>query len=103
MHSSILSKSSAINALCRQYGVKSLEVFGSAARGVDFNPETSDADFLVEFVRPALMRPLEEYFGFKEAMTALLGREVDLIERGVVRNPYLMRNIDQTRELVYAS
>jgi len=35
-----------LDALCRKYGVKRLELFGSAARG-DFRPERSDLDFAV--------------------------------------------------------
>ena len=34
--------------LCRRYGVRRLELFGSAATGA-FEPERSDLDFLVEF------------------------------------------------------
>ena len=33
----------------KRYHVARREVFGSAARGVDFDPAVSDADFLVEF------------------------------------------------------
>ena len=36
-------------ALCRQYRVVRLEVFGSAARGTDFDPARSDVDLLVSF------------------------------------------------------
>jgi uncharacterized protein len=103
MHFFILNKSEAIDALCKRYGVKTLEVFGSAARGEDFNPESSDADFAVEFLRPAIKGPLDEYFGLKEELSALLGREVDLVERGVIANPYVLGNINRSRELVYAS
>ena len=38
----------AIVALCEQYGVQRLAVFGSAAKGT-FDPATSDLDFVVEF------------------------------------------------------
>ena len=38
-----------IAALCRRFGVRRLAVFGSAARGADFDPARSDVDFLVEF------------------------------------------------------
>ena len=34
--------------LCREYRVRRLDVFGSAARG-DFDEESSDVDLLVEF------------------------------------------------------
>ena len=39
---------SGIEALCRTYQVKRLDVFGSAIRE-DFDPVRSDVDFLVEF------------------------------------------------------
>jgi uncharacterized protein len=38
--------------LCARFGVRRLEVFGSAA-GEEFDPSRSDLDFLVDF-RPAL-------------------------------------------------
>ncbi len=49
MHNAIADKREELAALCRRYDVVRLEVFGSAARGTDFDPATSDADFLVEF------------------------------------------------------
>jgi hypothetical protein len=33
-----------IAALCRRFGVRRLDVFGSAARGADFEPERSDGE-----------------------------------------------------------
>ena len=38
-----------IAEICRRYRVTRLEVFGSVARGTDFDTETSDVDFLVEY------------------------------------------------------
>lgn len=38
---------------CQRYGIRRLEVFGSAALGDDFVPESSDVDFLVEFAADA--------------------------------------------------
>ena len=52
----------ALEALCVQYRVACLEVFGSAADGT-FDPATSDLDFLVEF-KPMAPGPLADaYFG----------------------------------------
>ncbi len=45
----ISDKKGEVAELCRRYGVARLEVFGSAARGTDFGPRSSDADFLAEF------------------------------------------------------
>ena len=41
------------------------------------------------------------YFDFKEALEALLGRSVDLVEPGAVRNPYLKASIEASREPVF--
>jgi len=48
MHPSIAAKRPKIVEICRRFHVRRLEVFGSAARGDDFDPACSDADFLVE-------------------------------------------------------
>ena len=87
MHRLIAENRAAISAICRRYGVAKLEVFGSAARASDFDEQTSDADFLVEYQRPARLGPLEECFGLRDALTDLLGRDVDLVEPGAVKNP----------------
>ncbi len=102
MHASIADKREELAELCRRYGVVRLEVFGSAARGADFDPQTSDADFLVEFGLDDGRAPLRQYFEFAEALRQALGRSVDLVESGAVRNPYMRAAIDRSRELVYA-
>ncbi len=89
-----------IGDLCRRFHVRRLEVFGSAARG-DFDPERSDVDFLVEFGSGPPALSLKNYFGLKEALEALLGRPVDLVMPGAVKNPYLRSSIDRSREPVY--
>lgn len=90
-----------LEALCRRYHVRRLDLFGSAARD-DFDPERSDIDLLVEFDRthPDAFS-LKSYFGFKEALEALFGRPVDLVEPGALRNPYLKASIDASREPVF--
>jgi hypothetical protein len=103
MHAEIAAKREAIGELCRRYGVVRLEIFGSAARGTDFDPARSDADFLVEFARDSGMSPLGQYFGFAENLERLLGRPVDLVEPGAIKNPFLRAGIDRSRELVYAA
>jgi predicted nucleotidyltransferase len=93
---------SEIAALCRRFGVRRLAVFGSAARGGDFDPQRSDVDFLVEFdLREPDALSLKTFFGFKEALEALFGRSVDLVEPGAMRNPYLKASIERSREPVF--
>ena len=88
--------------LCRKYRVRRLDVFGSAARG-DFNEHSSDVDLLVEFDDIPHADRADAYLGFLMAVEALLRRRVDLVELGAVRNPYLRRGIEESRELVYAA
>lgn len=92
-----------VAALCRRYGVVRLDVFGSAARGEDFDGARSDIDFLVTFDEAAAIDPLEQVLGFNAALEDLLGRPVDLVEAGAVKNPYLRASIDRSRRLVYAA
>ncbi len=104
MHPAIAEKRDAVAGLCRRYGVMRLEVFGSAARGHDFDPARSDADFLVAFEKGASLSARDQRFGFAEALEAILGRRVDLVERGALeasRNYIRRRNILADAEVVY--
>lgn len=89
--------------LCHRYGVTRLEVFGSAARGEDFDPARSDADLLVTFDPASALPPLKQYFALVEFLEDLLGRPVDLFEAGSIANPYLLADINRAREVVYAA
>lgn len=95
----ITDNKDAIAALCRQYGVESLDVFGSASNGA-FDAETSDVDFIVAF---ADMSPgiANRYLYFAEALERLLGRPVDVMFDQPIRNPYLRRSVEASRENVY--
>ncbi len=103
MHPLIDQSRSAIALLCHRYGVRQLEVFGSAARGADFDPNRSDADFLVAFERDSGLSALHQYFGFAEELERLLGRKVDLVEQGAIENPFVLASIGRAREIIYAA
>ncbi len=93
-------KPSELAELCRRFGVRRLDLFGSAATGA-FDPSRSDVDFLVEFDdNPA--RLFDRYFGLKESLEALYGRPVDLVSAGSLRNPYFIAAVNATRQLMYA-
>lgn len=88
-------------ALCRRFGVRRLEIFGSGATG-GFRQDTSDLDFLVEFEPPAGPGYADRYFGLLEALEALFGRPVDLVVASAIRNPYFRESVDKTRAVLYA-
>lgn len=90
--------------LCRRHGVRRLEVFGSAASGESFDPQRSDVDFVVEFAEDADLGPwLTGYFEFKQALEGLCGRPVDLVMASAPKNPYFVREMNRTRQTLYAA
>jgi predicted nucleotidyltransferase len=85
MHLSIAMVLPEIRALCRQHGVKRLELFGSAARG-DFDPARSDVDLLLEWDNGAAGSLPGRWWALEEGLRRLLGRKVDLVTVGAIRN-----------------
>lgn len=87
--------------LCREYGIRKLDVFGSAVTGA-FNADTSDIDFIVDlggYERGVFRR----YFGFADALEQALGREVDLVTEVQIRDPYFRHRVEEQRINVFAS
>jgi predicted nucleotidyltransferase len=91
-----------LTELCRRYHVQKLVLFGSALRD-DFDPQTSDLDFLVEFQSLAAGQYVKTYFGFLQELESLFGRSIDLVEEGTIRNPYLLRALEAEQEILYAA
>jgi len=102
MHPIVESKRAQLADLCRSSGVRRLEVFGSAARD-DFDEARSDIDLLVEFLPGPDNRGLAPYFNLKHALERLFARDVDLVEAGSVRNPYVRADIDRHRQVLYGA
>lgn len=90
----------AIAELCRRFGVRKLDLFGSAATG-EFNEETSDIDFIYEFAEREGLDHFHRFFDFMEALEALLGRKIDLNPEPSGRNPIYTRSVNRSRVPVY--
>jgi hypothetical protein len=88
-----------VNEICKQYGVKSLFVFGSAAND-SMNAE-SDVDLLVEFNTNDPLIYADNYFGLKFGLHDILKLDIDLLETKALTNPFLMKQINNTKVLVY--
>ena len=90
-----------LSALCRQFNVRRLFLFGSAV-GERFNSESSDLDFLVEMGdRQPTGAYADRYLGLADALEQLFKRRVDLVTMQAIRNPHLRREVEATRQLVY--
>jgi predicted nucleotidyltransferase len=88
--------------LCRECRVRRLSVFGSILRA-DFDPERSDADFLVEFEPLPVGVRMENYLALRQALASLLCRPVDLVEDGAIRNPYILKSVAEQEQVLYAA
>ena len=88
--------------LCRTHHVRTLEVFGSAANG-KFDPATSDLDFLVEFAEIPQGGRSKAYFGLMFGLENLYSRDVDLVVTRAIDNPYFLRSVNDSRQVVYAA
>jgi len=64
----------------KKYGIHSLSIFGSVARGQA--RKNSDVDILVDFEKPV---GLFEYARLKMYLESVLGREVDLVTPEALR------------------
>lgn len=89
----------AIAALCEQFGMVKLELFGSATTD-RFDPATSDLDFIVDLggYEPGVNR---RYIHFAWALEELLGHDVDLLTDANIRNPYFREAVDEQRVTIY--
>ena len=92
-----------VAAVCERYGVKRLDLFGSAA-GDGFDPEASDLDFVVSFERRDPPELFDRYFGLKEDLEVLFGRGVDLVtEDALLKDPDFAEGISGERVPLYAA
>lgn len=91
-----------IIALCKVHRVKSIALFGSAAKGSMH--ENSDIDFLVQFSDEIdVLDYADNYFSFLEQLENLMGKKIDLVSRKSLKNPILIEEIDRTKVDLYAA
>ena len=89
-----------IAAFCRKWKIREFSLFGSVLRE-DFRPE-SDIDVLVS-LEPDAPWSLWEWVDMKEELSGLFGREVDLLEKDGLRNPFRRYAILTSKQVIYAA
>jgi predicted nucleotidyltransferase len=89
-----------IATFCRKWKITEFAVFGSVLRE-DFRPD-SDVDVLVSFEQTAGWSLLD-IVAMRDELKLIMGREVDLVEKGAVRNPFRRHSIMTNREVLYAA
>ena len=74
----------------RKWKIREFTFFGSVL-GEDFRPE-SDVDVLVSF-DPDARRSWSERMELEEELAGLLGRKVDVVEKRLLRNPFIRHHV----------
>jgi predicted nucleotidyltransferase len=90
----------AIVEFCRKWRIRELALFGSVLRE-DFSPD-SDVDVLVTF-DPEARWNLFDVVEMREELGRIFGRDVDLVEKQALKNPFRRREILNTHQVVYAA
>ena len=87
--------SNALARLCKEYGVRRLRIFGSAARGEE--RPSSDVDLIVDFGRPT---GFIELVRLERLLGEILGRSVDLVtEPGL--DPYIRDSVVSSASVLF--
>jgi len=98
----ITDKLSDLIVLCKQYGIKSLHLFGSGNTN-KFNAE-SDIDFLVSFRDDlSIEEYTDNYFSLHDQLHTLFNRKIDLVTENSLSNPYFIEGIEPTKQLIYGT
>ena len=96
MHPLVSAKTAMVADICARRNVRALALFGSAT-GARFRPGESDLDLVVEFLPMSHGDHADAYFGLMEDLQRLFSTEIDLLERGAIKNPFLLKAIQETQ------
>ena len=100
MNHLIESNRKELNALFSQHRVSKAYLFGSVVNG-QFNEE-SDIDLLIDFSEE--VNPLDRgelWWSLFDQLRTLFNREVDLVVSTSLKNPYFIKQVNDTKELIY--
>ena len=89
-----------IAEFCRKWRVREFSLFGSVLRA-DFRPE-SDVDVLLVFEDGAAPA-LEPWIDMRDELCQIFGREVDVVEKRRLKNPFRRHHILNNRRVLYAA
>ena len=90
-----------LQRLCEQHYIQAMYVFGSATTA-DFN-ELSDIDILISFKEISFDKYTDNYFELHEKLESLFKKRVDLLTERSLINPYFIKSVEQTKQLLYAA
>lgn len=89
-----------IRGFCRKWRVRELALFGSVLSDA-FRPD-SDVDVLISVEDDAELSTFD-LLDMVDELRGIFGREVDLLEKEALRNPFRRYSILSNREVLYAA
>jgi uncharacterized protein len=101
MNRIISDKIDELKRLCNIYNVKTMYVFGSACTD-KFN-DNSDIDLLISFDNLSIEQYTDNYFDLHYELQDLFNRKIDLLTDKSLSNPYFIKGMEQTKQLIYAA
>ena len=99
-HQNVEISEQGIADFCRKWRITEFALFGSVLRP-DFRPD-SDIDVLITFGRDAPWS-LWDMDDLSDELRQLLGREVDVVSKRALKNPFRRHEILTTRRVIYAA
>ncbi len=101
MNTIVTDRIEELKKLCSIYSVKSMYVFGSVCTD-KFN-DNSDIDILISFDNIPIETYTDNYFELHYKLQDLFGRKIDLLTDKSLSNPYFIKGLEQTKQLIYAA
>ena len=89
-----------IKEYCKEYNVKELYAVGSVVS--DKFSEKSDIDLLIKFENISVEEYTDNYFILHKLFRKIFNRKIDLITDKSLSNPFFIKSIEKTKQLLYA-
>lgn len=100
MDTIISSNINKINEFFKAHKIEKAYIFGSSVTG-DFN-KNSDIDFLIKFKEG--IKPVEKgelWWNLHDKLRELFNRNIDIVTEDSLKNPYFIKELEKTKQLIY--
>lgn len=100
MENLIYKNKDQIIKICKNLNVKRMYVFGSAISTA--SNEESDIDFLISFADDITPKEYtDNYFLLHYQLRDLFNREIDIVTERTLSNPYFIKSVNNSKQLIY--
>ena len=89
-----------IKEYCKGYKVKELYAVGSVVS--ETFSENSDIDLLIKFKNISIEEYTDNYFTLHKLFRKIFNRKIDLITDKSLNNPFFIKSIEKSKQLLYA-